>query len=171
MNSLSCQSCKRAITKVFNCIKCEIKLCSNNCLIDHTFESHQQPNVNKDKPNFKRRSTMKSPFLKFGEYLKEIRNDSLYDFKNFDFMKIGPKKLQVLGCGAFGDVYLTKNKVDNKYYAIKQMNKAKITEHGAKLDIVIREINIHRRLIHENIVRMYSHHEDKESYYIVYCSL
>ena len=51
------------------------------------------------------------------------------------------------------------------------MNKAKITEHGAKLDIVIREINIHRRLIHENIVRMYSHHEDKESYYIVYCSL
>lgn len=109
---------------------------------------------------------MKSPFMKFGEYLKEIQNESTYDFKNFEFVKVG-KKPQVLGCGAFGDVYLAKNKVDNKNYAIKQMNKAKITEHGAKLDIVVREINVHSRLIHENIVRMYSHYEDKECYYIV----
>jgi serine/threonine protein kinase len=104
--------------------------------------------------------------MKFGEFLKEIRDDSLFEFKNFDYVRVG-KKPQVLGCGAFGDVYLSKNKVDGKHYAIKQMNKSKITEHGAKLDIVVREINVHRRLIHENIVRMYSSYEDKESFYIV----
>ena len=135
-------------------------------MIEHTFETHQPSSDNKEKINFKRRSTMKSPFIKFGDFLRDFKNESLYDFKNFEIIKVG-KKPQVLGCGAFGDVYLSRNKVDNKYYAIKQMNKAKITEHGAKLDIVIREINVHRRLIHENIVRMYSHYEDKDSYYLV----
>ena len=166
MNSLPCFKCKNTITKVFNCLKCDNKLCSNNCMIEHTFESHQAQNEIKDKSSFKRRSTMKSPFMKFGEFLKEIVNESVYEFKNFEYVKTG-KKNQVLGCGAFGDVYLAKNKVDNKFYAIKQMSKSKILEHGAKLEIVVREIDVHRRLIHENIVRMYSHYEDKESYYIV----
>lgn len=166
MNTIPCKRCNKSITKVFNCLKCDNKFCSNNCMIDHTFESHQQPNDNKEKISYRRRSTMKSPFMKFGDFLRDFKDDPLYDFKNFDFVKVG-KKQQVLGCGAFGDVYLAKNKVDNKYYAIKQMNKNKITEHGAKLDIVVREINVHRRLIHDNIVRMYSSYEDKESFYIV----
>jgi len=72
-----------------------------------------------------------------------------------------------LGAGAFGDVYLAKNKINGKFYAIKHMEKSKIMEHGAKLDIVLREINIHKRLVHNNIIRLLSHYEDKDSFYLI----
>jgi serine/threonine protein kinase len=76
----------------------------------------------------------------------------------------------VLGNGAFGEVYLAKNKCDGKFYAIKHMDKSKIVSQGAKLENIIREINIHRRLVHENIIKMYSSFEDPKSYYIVFIS-
>ena len=40
-------------------------------------------------------------------------------------------------------------------------------EQGANIEIVQREIYIHQRLIHENIIRLYSSHEDKYSFYLV----
>jgi serine/threonine protein kinase len=104
--------------------------------------------------------------MKFGEYVRQIKEDPLYDFKNFEFIKTGNSN-QIIGSGAFGDVLLARNKVDRKFYAIKQMNKNTIIEMCSNLDVVKREIEIHSRLIHENIVRMYSYHEDKDAYYLV----
>jgi len=47
------------------------------------------------------------------------------------------------------------------------MEKEKIKDFGASLDIVNREILVHRRLNHEHIVKLYSSYEDEKAYYLV----
>ena len=47
------------------------------------------------------------------------------------------------------------------------MEKEKIKEFGASMDIATREISIHRRLLHDHIVKLYSYFEDKKAYYLV----
>lgn len=116
------------------------------------------------------KSKQTSIFAKKGELLKEIKYEPLYEFVNFEYLMIGKKK-QILGTGAFGEVFLAKNKINGALYAIKHMHKKKIMDNGASLDIVLREIEIHKRLIHPNIIRMYSNFEDKDSYYLVNPSL
>ena len=157
--------CRNNIIKSFNCLKCDLRFCSNNCMLQHVSESHQIKNAN----SYITQNTtlnVKSPFIKQGEFINEIKNDSIYNYENFEYVKKANKK-HILGTGAFGEVYLAKNKIDGNLYAIKHMEKSKIIEHGAKLDIISREINIHRRLIHDNIIKMYSYFEDQKSYYIV----
>jgi serine/threonine protein kinase len=67
---------------------------------------------------------------------------TIYKYENFELVK----DRKPLGAGAFGDVFLAKHKKDGKFYALKIMNKAKIEESGATLDIIYREISIHRRI-------------------------
>jgi hypothetical protein len=158
----SCEliSCRKKLgIRTSVCGTCDNKFCSESCKITHSLDVHRPSTV-------KRRSTFKSPFMKFGEHVKQINEDPLYDFKNFEFVKTGMIN-QIIGSGAFGDVLLARNKIDHKLYAIKQMNKNTIIEMCSNLDVVKREIEIHRRLIHENIVRMYSYHEDKDAFYLV----
>ena len=150
--------CKKDI-RIYNiCEICRRIYCSNTCLNDHKTEEHQQS----QKQNIikTRNSGMKSIFLKMGTFDIEIKNDPFYDFENFEFVKKSDKK-KTIGSGAFGDVYLATNKLDNKLYAIKVMEKSKIIENGATLDIIQREIAIHRRINHPNIVKVYSHLENE----------
>jgi serine/threonine protein kinase len=144
-------------------------------MIDHYFDEHQLSNENSKitsmlpSQNLKKtnkKNSVNSAFIKSGEYLKEIKSDPYFKFENFEKVKMG-KKMQVLGAGAFGDVYLVKNKLDGKFFAVKQMYKKRILETGAKLDIVRREIDIHSRLIHPNIIKLYSYHEDELAFYLI----
>jgi serine/threonine protein kinase len=106
--------------------------------------------------------------MKIGQYSKEIKEDPFYEYNNFELVtNKSTHNLENLGSGAFGDVYLAKHKKDSKMYAIKQMEKNKIIESGASLDIIYREISIHRRIQHENIIRLYSHYEDDENFFLV----
>jgi len=139
-------------------------------MTEHTFEDHSNPNIapssksNNISRNLIRNSIKKSIFMKFGEYSKDIKDDPYFNFKNFEFNKDSKKSL---GSGAFGDVFLAKNKTDNKYFAIKIMEKERIIESGASLDIIYREISIHRRINHENIVKLYSHFEEEKYFYLI----
>lgn len=47
------------------------------------------------------------------------------------------------------------------------MNKNKIMESGVNLEIIYREIIIQRRLLHDNIVRLFSYKEDSQDFYLV----
>jgi serine/threonine protein kinase len=47
------------------------------------------------------------------------------------------------------------------------LEKSRVIENGATIDMIMREINIHRRLIHENIVRLHSFHEDNLYFYLI----
>jgi len=166
------KKCKREIRNYYTCKKCGMNFCTNSCMTEHTFEAHSKPNIPVSQNSMAtglsrvsvRNSAKKSMFMKFGEYCKDIINDPYYDFKNFEFVQDRKKSL---GAGAFGDVYLAKNKIDNKYFAIKIMEKEKIIETGASLDIINREISIHRRIDHENIVKLYSHYEEEKFYYLI----
>ena len=158
-------NCREIILKSYLCLKCKEKFCSDQCKINHSFKIHNPTIIEIKEPN-KRNSHTKSSYMKSGQYLREIKDDPIYEFKNFQFLK-SKNTNQVLGSGAFGDVLLARNIINNNLFAIKQMKKNKIIENGALFDIVMREIDVHRRLIHDNIVRMYSHHEDKEAFYIV----
>lgn len=47
------------------------------------------------------------------------------------------------------------------------MEKSRVIQNGASREMVMREINIHRRLVHENIVRLYSYYEDDTHFYLI----
>lgn len=123
MKKIGCDKCK-SNSIIQKCILCQINICSDDCLKDHLKESHQ--NENKvdsimENLNKKRISSINSPFLILGEYIKELNyHNSLYDFMNFEIMFIG-KRPNVIGCGAFGEVFLAKNKLTQQFFAIKQV--------------------------------------------------
>jgi serine/threonine protein kinase len=111
-------------------------------------------------------SGKKSPFIKLGQYLNGRQTDPYFNFNNFEWVKVG-NSYQNIGSGAFGDVYLTKHIKDGKLFAIKHMEKARIIDGGANLEIVKREIQIQERIVHENVVRLYAHYEDDKNFYLI----
>jgi serine/threonine protein kinase len=167
-------TCQNFINTASKCNKCESKFCSNSCMIDHFFEKHKSE---KEENNIARsltiasmkkqkRKSSVSSFAKAGQILTHVKAEDYFKFENFEKVKVG-KKTQVLGSGAFGDVYLIKHKQDGKLFAVKKMDKEKILNSGASLEIVRREIDIHSRLLHENIVRLFSSYEDNLSFHLI----
>jgi len=152
-------NCKKNVRNYNYCEDCFLIYCSTTCLNEHKRDLHGLNYIeNKNTTN----GNHKSIFIKPGVYEKEIIDDPYFDFSNFDL-----EKKKRLGSGAFGDVYLGVNKIDNKQYAIKVMDKAKIMESGATLDIIHREISIHRKIKHDNVVKVYSHFENDHFFYLI----
>lgn len=94
----------------------------------------------------------------------DFKNNSI---KSQNFGSASNHFNKVLGSGAFGDVYLVRNILDGKLFAIKQLNKDKVKENGIDEGIVYREINTHFRLVHNNIARLYDYYEDKKAFYLI----
>jgi serine/threonine protein kinase len=158
-------NCKKHVRNYNICETCSSIFCSSTCLNEHKRDAHGNSLINIVDNVIPRYSLSKSLFLKQGIYEKEIIDDPHFDFANFEFVKSERKKS--LGHGAFGEVYLATNKIDNKLYAIKVMEKEKIIESGASLDIIHREISIHRKINQENIVKVYSHFENDKFFYLI----
>ena len=53
-------------------------------------------------------------------FLLEFENAKMYNFENFEFAKLGDE-LNLIGKGAYSEVFLAKNKINEKYYAIKKV--------------------------------------------------
>ena len=71
----------------------------------------------------------------------------------------------VLGNGAFGKVFLTSNKHDERHkVAIKVMNKEKLKEH---IEAIHEEVAILNKLDHPNIVKYYETYIDQKYIYLV----
>jgi len=84
------------------------------------FDFEEEDKTEKITLKLSRDSKNSSVFMKEGEYLKEYKNDPLFDFHNFEFLKLGDE-FHVIGSGATGEVFLTRNKKNHKYYAIKKV--------------------------------------------------
>ena len=80
----------------------------------------------------------------------------LSDFEEVENQKKN-MRYTILGKGNFGYAEKMKSKKDNKYYAIKKLDKISI-----KIKYFIRETEIMLNLNHENIVKFYGYFEDIE---------
>ena len=94
------------------------------------------------------------------QFLSSYQPNEKYKYENFEIQKD-----KAIGSGFLSKVYLSNNKIDNLQYAVKIINKKKVLNNGLSLDIIQNEIEIQERIIHPNIVRMYSHYEDEKNYY------
>ena len=168
-----CPSCFKEIssTKFLKCKFCERNFCSLSCLINHV-QTHQ---VNPNSSNslvysLKRRQsenlTEQYSFLTSGDFRDIINFDKKYEFQNFTKVieDIFPKQL---GTGSFGRVYLVSHNETKELFALKTIEKRKIMTTYGKLDIIYNEINIHSKLSHQNIIKLYNMHEDDETINII----
>ena len=115
----------------------------------------------------KTRSNIISPYLIQGKLNKKINYDSKYSLNNFMLMKDNKDEIKTIGSGSFGKVYLSKNILDNKIYAIKHMDKNKLIKLLHSLKGIYHEIDIQSRIEHENIIKILYAYEDKESFDLV----
>lgn len=79
-------------------------------------------------------------------------------------------KLSRLGCGSYGEVFKAKNKETNKIYAIKEINKAKLTKENKYYQAII-ENEMLKECNHPNIVKYFGFYETQENFAIIeeYC--
>jgi serine/threonine protein kinase len=71
-----------------------------------------------------------------------------------------------LGKGAYGEVEMAVHKKIGIKLAIKKVDKRSLVNKKIKATLM-REIEIHKRLKHENIIRLYTSVEDKDFIYLV----
>ena len=114
------------------------------------------------------KSIINSPYIIEGEINKQkIIYDQKYSLKNFIPIKDEKNEIKIIGSGSFGNVYLSKNIVDKKIYAIKHMEKIKLLKILHSLKGIYNEIEIQSRISHENIIKILYTHEDKENFDLI----
>jgi serine/threonine protein kinase len=105
-------------------------------------------------------------FITSGDFRDKINYEKKYNFNNFTKVIEGifPKQL---GSGSFGRVFLVSHNETKELFALKTIEKRKIMMTYGKLDIIYDEINIHSKLYHQNIIKLYSVYEDDETINII----
>ena len=108
-----------------------------------------------------------SPFIEEGEFLDHrLPINRVYSIDNFEYLTDCNKELITIGKGGYGKLYLAKNKIDNKEYAIKYVSKKKMQTMGVDSSIIKREIDIHIRITHPRIIKLLSFLEDRYNFYL-----
>ena len=178
---MKCSRCNNSIKTPHECNICKQKLCSEDCLTSHSSLYHHSnissPIVTRslnnnnsliinirDSNNIKNKF---SPFLVKGVYNNdEIKYDKLFSLENFTIInsKGNPK---IIGNGSFGQVYLGKNKINKKSYAIKHMIKEDLMKYLNNLEQTYTEIDIQSRVKHPNIINLLYVKETDEAFDLV----
>ena len=168
-----CPTCHKDIEsfKLLKCKFCEKNFCSLSCLINHASTHQKNPNSSKSLVNsLKRRQsenlTEQYSFITSGDFGEKINFNKKYSFNNFTKVIEGifPKQL---GQGSFGRVFLVSHNETKELYALKTIEKRKILMTYGKLDNIYDEINIHSKLYHQNIIKLYNVYEDEETINII----
>ena len=127
---------------------------------------------NLSKPNIfyeddSRKENPISPFIEEGEFLLHRPSINLtYSIDNFEYITDCNNEMITIGKGGYGKLYLAKNKIDNKEYAIKYVSKKKMKSVGVDFSIIKREIDIHIRITHPRIIKLLSFLEDRYNFYL-----
>ena len=155
---MKCSRCFYLIITPIECKICKEKLCSENCFISHNQINHKtiiEQLSNNSSLNYSQRiSNFNSPFFVKGvmNYGYIIYNPILAP-ENFTLLYSNglPKSI---GSGSFGQVYLAINNTNKKIYAVKHMEKEKLSKSLTCLDPIYAEIDIQSRVNHPNIVKL-----------------
>jgi len=166
--NLACQKNLTNSDKI-QCSNCSNFCCSEKCLKLHMSIKHRLEVKNNSSSNIKN-TYINSIFIDEGKILlkPDSNEENLFSLNNFEFEK-NPRTNKIISCGygSYGEVYLSKNKLNNKLYAIKHIKKKQVFSMNQKLEIIYREISIHKTLIHPNIIRLYSFKEDSNSFFLI----
>ena len=165
-----CVHCNNNIKHLFFCSECRAILCNTNCLLSHLTSNHNNQTTI---------SSMKTSIVKNKKSLTKslsyipgtVINMKPYRFSQDEFNKFEivnkNNTPRLLGSGAYGDVYLTKNKDNQEYYALKKLNKKIILSKLNSLEPIKREIEIHCKLYHNNIIHFVGYFDDDTFIYLV----
>ena len=124
---------------------------------------YNQPIINNEDLN----KSIISPFIVEGEFLeKRPQINSKYSLRNFKYLTNLDNNVIVIGKGGYGKLYLSKNVIDNNEYAIKNISKKKMKEVGVDTSIIKREIDVHIRITHPHIIKLFSFCEDRHNFYL-----
>lgn len=97
---------------------------------------------------------------RYPESLLTQRSDRAFTMDDFSFSK------EPLGRGKFGVVYKVREKASRKLVVLKVIEKRAVLEEDV-ISQLRREVEVHCRLIHPNIIRMYAYFHDVDRAYIV----
>lgn len=100
------------------------------------------------------------------EELHRFICNTYLDFQLADLKEVNDPKLLILGKGSYGEVKLYQHITTKVLYAVKIINKEFIKKHS-NINILLREISVHKSLQHPNIIQLVKHFEDSEKVYIV----
>jgi len=115
------------------------------------------------------------PCLKLGSFEKEGIDFSLLEspspsystkFSLYKKTIVPGKNTYVLGKGAYGEVWLVKNKITKQLYALKVIPRTNLANTQQRKNVK-HEIEIQQRINHRNIIKVYDTFSDKENIYIV----
>ena len=96
---------------------------------------------------------------------KFVCTPHVFILKDLVPIKDSPNKT-VLGKGAYGEVQLVQHVRSKIQYALKIIRKEQINSQ-TPIEIFLREISIHKSLVHPNIARLYDHLEDRQKIYLI----
>ena len=77
----------------------------------------------------------------------------------------GEKKRTFLGQGSYGSVELVRYKKTGQMFAMKRLDKNSFAKMQKRS--LLQEVEIHKRLVHDNIIRLYHSFEDETFIYLV----
>ena len=169
-NSL-CTSRSQMLPLVFTCDFCkDRKYCSKGCKLEDWNLGHKNicQSIYQDKVE---NINNTCPFVKAGKVLTEEEANELvpqgmHVLDSYEKVDMGGKAGSSLGKGAYGQVNLMCNKETNKYVALKVIEK-KIVGNESMLSALQKEIEIHKKLQHDNIIRLCGHLEDESKIYLL----
>lgn len=156
-----CPNCKNnsLFKKILMCKFCAKYFCSITCLMQHSSLHSKTTNLNTLINTLKRRQTKDQTgqysFITTGVFSENNKYDKIYNISNFSKIYEGFIPIE-LGRGSFGCVYLVKHNITQKKYALKVMNKRKILQAYEDCHLIYNEIDIHSKLNHPNIIRLYN---------------
>ena len=179
--NIECLICSKLTSGEINCPYCSTNFCSYYCLESHFISNHSgNNNINKlkknvyEKPKIGRIKNKKilttsitsSPYITYGFITQKIIYDRKFYLDNF-IPEIQNGEIVVIGTGSYGKVYSYRNKLDNKLYAIKHMNKDRLRKSLKSLRGIYNEINIQSKIFHKNIIRLLYVQENNNSFDLV----
>ena len=173
---MKCQICSKLMFSRIKCNICNNIFCSSCCLETHIFIEHKSLVKNKiyEKPKIERiingknsnSYSLLSPYITDGYISDEIKYESIYNLNNFTPV-LEYNNPKIIGIGSYGKVYLYRNIMNNKLYAIKHLNKMILCKSIHTIKRIYDEINIQSRIYHQNIVRLLNVKENDDSIYLI----